>query len=421
MMVRLPYIFLLLTGFSLISFGQASPAIAAKPDAAELLQQISKKYATATYYHVEATQESISKSALSGGWDKSIFTAIVAPGNRYRFEGHTSFGWPLKVSDGKTEIHYNADFHEYTQQSPPETLSLLSHGEFDERELGLLSAVMLLKSLSKSLATVLAPSYLPDETLTMDGRQIPCYVVKGKTRYIGGSPAVDASTTFWIDKENLLVRKERDYREGPIDAVHPQSSISDETTLYTVMEINGASVADSFFSFQPPADARLVKEFSPMHSANLLAGKSAPSIKLHDAKGKLVTLQDFHGKPVLLDFWATWCGPCVAALDSIKKLHEETAAKGLVLLSIDEDEDARTAADFWARRGISWPDFHDDGEVWRTFPGSEGIPYYVLIDGDGRIVLSKTGAKDSELRAAIAKLGIDLPASQAASDSKPKQ
>lgn len=115
MMVRLPYIFLLLTGFSLISFGQASPAIAAKPDAAELLQQISKKYATATYYHVEATQESISKSALSGGWDKSIFTAIVAPGNRYRFEGHTSFGWPLKVSDSKTEIHYNADFHEYTQ------------------------------------------------------------------------------------------------------------------------------------------------------------------------------------------------------------------------------------------------------------------------------------------------------------------
>lgn len=99
---------------------------------------------------------------------------------------------------------------------------------------------------------------------------------------------MDASTTFWIDKENLLVRKERDYREGPIDAVHPQSSVSDETTLYTVMEINDVPVTDSFFSFQPPADARLVKEFSdPRHSNDLLAGKSAPSIKLHDAKGKL--------------------------------------------------------------------------------------------------------------------------------------
>ncbi|HZS25811.1 MAG TPA: hypothetical protein VFB76_01165, partial [Candidatus Angelobacter sp.] len=150
--------------------------------------------------------------------------------------------------------------------------------------------------LSRSLATLLAPSYLPDEVLTINGRQIPCYVVKGNPRYIGGSPAVDASMTFWIDKENLLVRKERDYREGPIDAVHPQSSISDETTIYTVMEINGASVADSLFSFQPPADARLVKEFSdPSHPKDLLAGKPAPPIKLHDAKGKLVTLQDFHG------------------------------------------------------------------------------------------------------------------------------
>ncbi|HZR29223.1 MAG TPA: hypothetical protein VFA71_10595, partial [Terriglobales bacterium] len=91
MVARLPYIFLVLAGFSLISFGQASPVTAAKPDAAELLRQISKKYATATYYHVEATQESISKGALSGGWDKSLFTAIVAPGDRYRFEGHTSF------------------------------------------------------------------------------------------------------------------------------------------------------------------------------------------------------------------------------------------------------------------------------------------------------------------------------------------
>jgi outer membrane lipoprotein-sorting protein len=105
MMVRLPYIFLLLAEFSLIGFGQAAPAAAVKPDAATLLQQISKKYATAAYYHVEATQESTSKGDLSNSWDKSLFTAIVAPGNRYRFEGHTLFGWPLKVSDGKTEIH----------------------------------------------------------------------------------------------------------------------------------------------------------------------------------------------------------------------------------------------------------------------------------------------------------------------------
>ena len=99
-MVRLSRSFLLLLVLSVIGAAQTIPAT--KPDAATLLNQISKKYAKARYYHVEAVDELETTGQRSHDWQKSVLTAIMAPGNRYRFEGHTEFGWPLRVSDGKT-------------------------------------------------------------------------------------------------------------------------------------------------------------------------------------------------------------------------------------------------------------------------------------------------------------------------------
>jgi thiol-disulfide isomerase/thioredoxin len=132
-----------------------------------------------------------------------------------------------------------------------------------------------------------------------------------------------------------------------------------------------------------------------------------------------VNLEDFHGKPVLLDFWATWCPPCVAALQPLKKLEAENAHKGLVILGIDEDDDAEIGNNYLAKHGVNWANFHDDGEIWRAFPSNSGIPYYVLIDGEGHIVLAKPSAEESELLTAIGKLP-DNSERDAPGKSKPK-
>jgi hypothetical protein len=97
----------------------------------------------------------------------------------------------------------------------------------------------------------------------------------------------------------------------------------------------------------------------------------------------------------------------------MKRLHKEAAEKGLTIFSIDEDDNADTARDFLIKHQVPWYNIHDDGELWRAFPGNNGVPFYVLIDQQGRVVFSRSGAKDSELRAAIAKLGIDIPAGEA--------
>jgi thiol-disulfide isomerase/thioredoxin len=79
---------------------------------------------------------------------------------------------------------------------------------------------------------------------------------------------------------------------------------------------------------------------------NALAGEPAPSLKLKSEDGKVVALDSFRGKPVLLDFWAKWCGACVSALPKLAQIYQEAKDKGLILLTVDQDEEAKTAAEF---------------------------------------------------------------------------
>lgn len=421
-MVRLAFNLLLLAGFSAISFSQTTPVLNSKPEASVLLRQIGKKYSEAQYYLIEAVTETETKSDLSRNWNKLFLTATVVPGNRYRFEVRSEFGRPLKVSDGKTETNYNAGSKEYTQQAAPDSGPAIPKLVIYGTEQGELEhALEILKDLSKTDTTLVSPEYLQDEKLVVNGRKISCYVIKGRGRYLGGSPGQIVDVTFWIDKEKFVIRKRLFHAEGPIIVGNHQHYVEDQVTLYTAMDINSISVADTLFSFQPPTEARLVHELSdPRHPADKLAGTQSPAFELQDATGKKVTLQDFHGKPVLLDFWATWCAPCVAAIEPLKKLHAEAATRGLTILSIDEDEETEAGNKFFAEHKVPWTNFHDDGEIWRSFPGGQGIPFYVLIDANGQIAFSRSAAQDTELRAAIAKLGIDVQLKETKSDGKAK-
>jgi thiol-disulfide isomerase/thioredoxin len=106
---------------------------------------------------------------------------------------------------------------------------------------------------------------------------------------------------------------------------------------------------------------------------------------------------------LLLDFWATWCVPCRESLPGLEKLYTEYKDKGLVLVSLDEDQEPQKAADFWAKNKVSWPNYHLDKLAAEKFP-PHGIPYFVLIDPSGDIVFSHAGLDEEKLRAALASL-----------------
>lgn len=393
--------------FMVGSAGRPLQAQENRPDAASLLQQVSEKYRNAKAYHFEAVEEREIRGDLFSSREKIAQVASVASGGRSHFEAHGPWGSVVKISDGKTESYFHPEGNEYTQ-TPVSAVNAARSMFTWEGELPV--AQGLLKTLYQGDA-LLALEYLPQEAVSINGKSIPCYVVRGTSKYRGGTPDTFARVTYWIDKDKLVIRKKLVHSEGALRS-YSGRSIEDRLTTFQVMELGDNSAPDAFFQFQPPAEAKLVQQFlNPWEPRNLLAGKSVPSITLHSKDGSRVTLQDFHGKPVLLDFWATWCPPCVAELDNLKKIKEESPVKDLTILSIDEDEGADTGNNFLARRGITWTNFHDDGEIWRMLPSNTGIPYFVLIDASGQIAFAKPSASDLELRNAIAKLQ-DLPGKQ---------
>jgi thiol-disulfide isomerase/thioredoxin len=163
------------------------------------------------------------------------------------------------------------------------------------------------------------------------------------------------------------------------------------------------------FTFAAPPEAKLVAAFPDRSSGTSpeavdLVGKSAPELRLN-ADRRVTTLSSYRGKPVFIEFWATWCEPCVDLTADLMKLYAETEGKGLVWISIDNDENPGIAKTFMSSEHIPWPNYHDeDGSLGKAFH-REGIPLGVLIDADGKVTFYGSGYEISDLRAAIAKLG----------------
>jgi thiol-disulfide isomerase/thioredoxin len=124
---------------------------------------------------------------------------------------------------------------------------------------------------------------------------------------------------------------------------------------------------------------------------------SAPGWELQDVDGKTVRFSDFKGKVVILDFWATWCGPCKAEIPSFIALQNEYGTNGLVVVGISVDEDGAAVVKKFAQHlGINYPVLLADQKTPQAFGGIEAIPTTFIIDREGRIVKKHLGLTGKE-------------------------
>ncbi len=111
-------------------------------------------------------------------------------------------------------------------------------------------------------------------------------------------------------------------------------------------------------------------------------GDLAPDFELQDMDGSSWRLSALRGKVVLLNFWATWCGPCRQEMPHLEKLHQRFSERGLVVLGIN-DEPLIQAREFLSERGMSYPNLHTpDGQVFRQY-GIDALPTSLIIDRQG--------------------------------------
>ncbi|KNY28091.1 TlpA family protein disulfide reductase [Pseudobacteroides cellulosolvens] len=120
---------------------------------------------------------------------------------------------------------------------------------------------------------------------------------------------------------------------------------------------------------------------------------------LSDLDGNKVSLKDFHGKNVYLNFWATWCPPCRKEMPAIEKLYKEYKDKGLVVLAIDLGEDKETVKNFINENNYSFKVLLDSDQSIGSKYNISAIPVSYFIDKDGNIAAKRVGAiEEDEMR-----------------------
>lgn len=109
-----------------------------------------------------------------------------------------------------------------------------------------------------------------------------------------------------------------------------------------------------------------------------------------------ISLSDFKGKVIILDFWATWCGPCRIEMPGFVELQTEYGERGLQILGVSLDGGRKEGVvEFCERYYVNYPIFMDNGEVARRF-GVIAIPTTYIIDRDGNLVKKYVGAREKE-------------------------
>ncbi len=145
-------------------------------------------------------------------------------------------------------------------------------------------------------------------------------------------------------------------------------------------------------------------------------GGAAPALELKDLAGATHRLADYRGQAVLVNFWATWCGPCRAEMPSIERLRESMAGRPFAVLAVNVGESERLAREFADKLPVRFTVLLDRDTRTARAGGARVLPATYIIGPDGRIRYGHFGELDwasDEIRAQIEAL-LEVPGTRAA-------
>jgi tetratricopeptide (TPR) repeat protein/thiol-disulfide isomerase/thioredoxin/outer membrane lipoprotein-sorting protein len=243
-----------------------------------------------------------------------------------------------------------------------------------------------------------------EQEMVIEGAPRRCHVIQADGEH-------GERFKYWIDEKNYLVlRTEMTSASTPAMPGVPPMRMTQNTVVESLKI--GEGIADDVFTFTPPSDAKLVAQFGvangaiPSNQGSQYIGKSAADFTLRDLSDKPVRLSDLRGKVVVLDFWATWCGPCREEMPDLEELQK--ANKDIVVLGVDVGEDETQVKKFVSDNHITFPILLAGQDRMIEDYGAHGYPTTVVIDKSGAIRSYTVGyatGGDSNLRVAIKRAG----------------
>ena len=234
-----------------------------------------------------------------------------------------------------------------------------------------------------------------DTSYVLGGENRPAYLLEVIPRRTEQTAGQSVTMLLWVDKNELVVLQERTTSYIPNSPYGPMSIR--QTTSYRDVLIGG-DIPDSLFVFVPPESTAQVTQIDAFPGLPVtLYGQQAETFALPELKSSnQMDLSDFSGSVVVLNFWATWCGPCRAEMGGLNRLYREWESDGLVVLAINEEESPEQVAPYIDNEKLDFPVLMDRlGLISRQYKVHE-LPTTFILDREGTIQAHWIGARNEE-------------------------
>jgi peroxiredoxin/outer membrane lipoprotein-sorting protein len=215
--------------------------------------------------------------------------------------------------------------------------------------------------------------------------------------------------TMLVDPVTHLLHEVKFDLRKPLEKAGVADVKTAEETITYSSSVPDAPVTNTQFAWAAPAGATLASVTNALAATDDglsddlkgLVGKEAPDFTLNGLDDKPVKLSDQKGSVVIVDFWATWCGPCVQSLPHLDKLYKENSSKGLKAFAVDLQEEKEKVKTFVEKKGWTLPVLLDSGGATAAAYKADAIPETVVIGKDGKIKQIFVGGGHEEAIAAL--------------------
>ncbi|MGH7724941.1 MAG: redoxin domain-containing protein [Candidatus Eiseniibacteriota bacterium] len=394
-----------------LAAGRALPSFAAPPPTAQqILSRTADNYRGVARYAFEGVlRTDMTYQGQYQNISVDVRGAFERPG-KYRLMLESQAGSSAFVSDGDSVTTYSGQLGQYSR-SPwvaPNPGGRHSLPGFDP------GGGHPFSGYERMDENLVSASVERMDTLEVGGRQAPAWVVS--VAYDPASIGSDSLTTiqgktFWIDARTGHVLRDavviQRHSPGVADTLTMRQSADYKVTSWD------EPLPDTTFAFRPPAGSVPVAQIGAGGAVAAAgdgkwSGKAAVDFTLPDLAGKSHKLSAQKGKVVLVNFWATWCGPCRREMPEIQKLYDEFKGKGLSVYGVNCSESTAKAKNYVTNNKYTFPILLDTSGAVQEQYGVEGIPTVLIVDRAGTVSAHYVGAQSgATLRAGLKKAGLE--------------